>query len=60
MVHGHNARDCEATIEAIRDETGVDEYALLWSIKEYKKVRLRYFTPDWQEWRDTHLTVAPA
>src|SRR5437764_182104 len=21
MVHGHNARDCEATIEAIRDET---------------------------------------
>ena len=60
MVHGHNARDCEATIEAIRDETGVDEYALLWSIKEYKKVRLRYFTPDWQEWRDTHLTAAPA
>ena len=24
MVHGHNARDCEATIEAIRDETGID------------------------------------
>jgi DNA-binding Lrp family transcriptional regulator len=60
MVHGHNARDCEATIEAIRDEIGVDEYALLWSIKEYKKVRLRYFTPDWQEWRDTHLTAATA
>jgi len=49
-----------ATIEAIRDETGVSEYALLWSIKEYKKVRLRYFTPDWQQWRDTHLTAAPA
>jgi siroheme decarboxylase len=60
MVHGHNARDCEATIEAIRDDTGINEYALLWSIKEYKKVRLRYFTPDWQEWRDAHLTVAPA
>jgi DNA-binding Lrp family transcriptional regulator len=60
MVHGHNARDCEATIEAIRDETGVSEYALLWSIKEYKKVRLRYYTPDWQEWRDTHLTTATA
>jgi DNA-binding Lrp family transcriptional regulator len=60
MVHGHNARDCEATIEAIRDETGVSEYALLWSIKEYKKVRLRYYTPDWQEWSDAHLTGAPA
>jgi siroheme decarboxylase len=60
MVHGQNARDCEATIEAIRDETGVSEYALLWSIKEYKKVRLRYYTPDWQEWRDTNLTATPA
>ena len=43
MVHGRSARDCEATIDAIRDETGVDEYCLLWSVKEYKKVRLRYF-----------------
>ena len=45
MVHGRSARDCEATIDAIRDETGVDEYCLLWSVKEYKKIRLRYFGP---------------
>lgn len=50
MVHGRNARDCEAIIDAIRTETGVDEYALLWSIKEYKKVRLRYFTDEWTDW----------
>src|SRR4029078_9176238 len=56
MVHGRTGRDCEATIQAIRDETGVDEYALLWSIKEYKKVRLRYYGPEWDEWRDGHLT----
>jgi DNA-binding Lrp family transcriptional regulator len=56
MVHGRSGRDCEATIAAIRDETGVDEYALLWSIKEYKKVRLRYYGPEWDEWRDAHLT----
>ena len=47
MVHGRSARDCEATIDAIRDETGVDEHELLWSIKEYKKTRVKYFTPDW-------------
>ena len=58
MVHGHNARDCEATIEAIRHETGVTEYALLWSIKEYKKTRVRYFTDDWREWSDRHLLGA--
>ena len=60
MVHGQSARDCEATIEAIRDDTGIDEYALLWSIKEYKKVRLRYYTPEWQAWSDRHLTSASA
>ena len=49
------AHDCEATIAAIRTETGVDEYALLWSVKEYKKVRLRYFTPEWDNWRAGHL-----
>jgi DNA-binding Lrp family transcriptional regulator len=55
MVHGRSARDCEATIEAIRTDTGVDEYCLLWSVKEYKKVRVRYFTPDWDAWASEHL-----
>jgi hypothetical protein len=54
MVHGKNARDCEDTIAAIQAETGVDEYALLWSIKEYKKTRVKYFTPDWDSWIDAH------
>jgi DNA-binding Lrp family transcriptional regulator len=60
MVHGRTARDCEATIEAIRDETGVDEYALLWSVKEYKKTRVRYFTGEWDDWRSAHLSPALA
>jgi DNA-binding Lrp family transcriptional regulator len=54
MIHGKNARDCEATVAAIREETGVADYALLWSIKEYKKTRVRYFTPDWDEWRNAN------
>ena len=58
MVHGRSARECEATIEAIRDETGVDEHALLWSIKEYKKVRIKYFTDDWSDWTAKNLTAA--
>ena len=45
-------------IAAIREETGVDDYALLWSVKEYKKVRVRYFTDDWDDWRDAHLPAA--
>jgi siroheme decarboxylase len=60
MVHGKHSRDCETTIAAIRDETGVDDYALLWSIKEYKKTRVRYFTSDWDEWRAGHLAASGA
>src|SRR6478672_6266959 len=60
MVHGRTARDCEDTIEAIADETGVDEYTLLWSVKEYKKTRVMYFTPDWDAWRDEHLATLRA
>jgi DNA-binding Lrp family transcriptional regulator len=58
MVHGRTARDCEQTIDAIASETGVDEYTLLWSVKEYKKTRVMYFTPEWDAWRDTHLSTA--
>ena len=58
MVHGRSARDVEASIEAIRVETGVDQHCLLWSVKEYKKVRLRYFTPEWEGWARAHLAHA--
>ncbi|MEX2100657.1 MAG: Lrp/AsnC family transcriptional regulator [Acidimicrobiia bacterium] len=56
MVHGKNAKECEATIAAVHEETGVDDYALLWSVKEYKKTRVRYFTDDWDAWRAEHLS----
>ena len=58
MVHGMNARECEETIAAIREETGVDEYALLWSVKEYKKTRVRYYTDEWDAWRAAHTASA--
>jgi siroheme decarboxylase len=60
MVHGKNAKECEATIGAIHRETEIDEYALLWSVKEYKKTRVRYFTDDWDAWRAEHLQSATA
>jgi siroheme decarboxylase len=60
MVHGKSARECEATIAAVQAETGVDDYALLWSVKEYKKTRVRYFTPEWDEWRAAHLASSAA
>jgi len=50
MVHGQQAKDCQAVIDAIAEATGIREYGLLYSTKEYKKVRLQYFTRDLDEW----------
>ncbi len=58
MIHGRDASECEDTVAAIRDDTGVTDYDLLWSIREYKKKRVEYFTPDWADWSAEHLTAA--
>lgn len=50
MVHGQDAAGCQEVIDAMARATGTAEYALLYSTKEYKKVRLRYFTPELDEW----------
>ncbi len=50
MVHGQEAKDCQEVINAISQTTGITDYALLYSTKEYKKVRLKYFTPELDEW----------
>lgn len=55
MIHGHKASECEETVAAIAAETGISEYTLLWSIKEYKKVRVRYFTPEWDAYIATNM-----
>jgi len=59
MVHGQNAADCQAVIDAISAATAIREYALLYSTKEYKKVRLKYFTPELEEW-ETRARRSPA
>ena len=63
MVHGQDAADCQDVISAIARATGITEYALLYSTKEYKKIRLRYFTPALDGWeareRRAMLDAAP-
>lgn len=55
MVHGHSAAECEATLEAMAKETGIDEYRALYSTRQYKKVRLAYFTPELDLWEEETL-----
>lgn len=46
MIHGRHSDDCVAVTRAISEATGITEYDLLYSTKEYKKTRVRYFVDD--------------
>ncbi len=50
MIHGKSPADCEATMAAIADKTGLADYHALYSSTEYKKVRVTYFTDAEQDW----------
>jgi len=51
MVHGRHKDECMAVVEAIEKETGITDRALLFSTKEFKKVRVPYFTGDYEIYR---------
>ena len=55
MLHGRSKEECEASADAIARDTGISEHAMLYSTKEYRKVRVRYYTPEFFEWERTHL-----
>jgi len=53
MIHGRKKGDCTAIVEAIENETGITEKALLFSTKEFKKVRVQYYTGDYEKYRES-------
>lgn len=54
MVHGKTAADCEKALQAMSEKTGLTDYAALYSTKEYKKARVRYFTAEEEAWEKCH------
>jgi len=43
MIHARSEGECRAVAEDISRRTGVADYAILFSTREYKKERVRYF-----------------
>jgi DNA-binding Lrp family transcriptional regulator len=58
MLHGRTKDDCNEAADAISRETGINEHAMLYSTKEYKKVRVRYYTEDFFDWEREHLGLS--
>ena len=54
MVHGTSPEACERVLAAISAASGVKDYAAVYSTKEYKKSRVRYFTGETEAWEETH------
>ena len=43
MIHATSTEQCEEVAREISEATGISEYQLLYSTREYKKTRVRYF-----------------
>lgn len=42
MIHGRNECECITVVSAIAGATGINDYELLYSTQEFKKVRMKY------------------
>ncbi len=54
MLHGPARDTCLAVAARLSAQVGVADYIVLFSVEEYKKVRLRYFLPELDAWWQAH------
>jgi DNA-binding Lrp family transcriptional regulator len=57
MAHGRSKPECDAILDSIAAQTGIEERATLYSSTEFKKIRLLYFTEDFRAWESEHAGV---
>jgi len=50
MVHGPSRESCREIARVLSRETGLGDYSVLFSEREFKKQRLRYFLPELDRW----------
>ncbi len=54
MAHGRSKEECDAILDSIAEDTGIEDRRTLYSSTEFKKCRLRYFTDEHQRWEAEH------
>jgi len=54
MIHGPDEESVRRVAADLSKSTAVDRYAVLFSTREFKKCRLRYFLPELTEWWKAH------
>jgi hypothetical protein len=59
MIHATSRQRCEEVARELSGATGVTDYQPLYSTREYKKTRVRYFVEDYELYRQSQR-LAPA
>jgi DNA-binding Lrp family transcriptional regulator len=54
MAHGRSKEECDAILDSIAADSGIEERRTLYSSTEFKKIRLLYFTDDHRKWEEAH------
>lgn len=54
MIHARTREECASIIEAMAERTGTTDRVLLWSVREFKKTRVRYFDGRIESWETEH------
>ena len=54
MVHAPTIPACDQVLSEISRATGITSYSALYSSKQFKKARVKYFTPEVQQWEASH------
>lgn len=55
MVHSRTVEECDKVIATISEKIGISDYQVLYSTKEYKKVRIKYFSPEFAAWQKEYM-----
>jgi DNA-binding Lrp family transcriptional regulator len=57
MAHGRSKEECDAILDSIARDTGIEQRATLYSSTEFKKIRMLYFLDDIAAWEREHGRV---
>ncbi len=57
MIHAKTRKQCESIISDIARKIDVNDYKPIYSLKEYKKERIKYFTNDQKDWEEEYLKI---
>ncbi len=54
MIHGKSEEEVDELVKRVSEESGIKDYQILYSTREFKKTRVRYFTEEIYHWYDRY------